>query len=91
MAANRVMSKPAPAWALKAAAILALVSAGCGQECLRHSDCPSQLVCGASGACEVPPLPDATPDNTTRVPHTPEDPLPGELGGVDAGVDAEGP
>lgn len=77
------------ALALAASAVLALV--GCaGDECLRHSDCPSQLVCSTAGQCEVPPAPDAAPqvDNSDRVRPLPDGALDGtELGDpIDAGV-----
>ena len=75
---------------LSATAVLALVLAGCGgDECLRHSDCPSQLVCSAAGQCEWPPLPDATPyvDNSDPVRPLPDGGLEDELGDPsDAGI-----
>lgn len=47
---------------LSTASVLALALAGCGaDQCLRHSDCPSQRVCTTAGRCEVPPAPDAAP------------------------------
>ena len=87
MTATRMMKRVSSAWALLAVAVLTLT--GCGTQCLRHSDCPNQLVCGPSGACELPPEPDAAPDNATNVPHSPDfDALPPELV-PDAGIDAE--
>ena len=83
-------------WILSAMAVLALMFAACGgDECLRHSDCASQLVCSAAGQCEWPPLPDATPtvDNDDPIRPLPDGGLEGELGDPsDAGigsVDAE--
>lgn len=60
----------------------AFVLLGCSEECLRHSDCPSALVCNA-GACVMPPS-DAGMDGADA---TAED-----AGGSDGSVaDAGGP
>jgi hypothetical protein len=77
---------------VSATAVLALMLAGCGaDQCLRHSDCPSQLVCSTAGQCEVPPKPDAAPvvDDSDPVQPLPDGALDGtELGDpIDAGAD----
>jgi hypothetical protein len=78
-----------------AAAAFALVGSACGgDQCLRHSDCPSQLVCSTAGQCEWPPQPDATEtvDTGGSIQPLPDGALDTELGEPsDAGVvpDAE--
>jgi hypothetical protein len=78
-------------WAVLAAPLLSLVATACsGEECLRHSDCPSELVCTSAGQCDVPPVPDAAEviDSGGRIPDLPDGAL-GDLE-VDAGApDAE--
>jgi len=75
---------------MSAAAVLAQVLAGCGSDqCLRHSDCPSQLVCTTAGRCEVPPAPDAAPvvDDSDPLRPLPDGALEGtDLEPSDAGV-----
>jgi hypothetical protein len=52
------MGRSARAVAAGLAAWLALCAAGCTPEiCGRNSDCPSGLVCTATGSCGAPPAP----------------------------------
>jgi hypothetical protein len=85
-------SLPRSFWAVLAAPLLSIAASACGaDECLRHSDCASELVCTAAGQCEVPPVPDAAeePDNGGVIPELPDGALGGDLE-ADAGVpDAE--
>jgi hypothetical protein len=42
---------------------LGLTFGGCDSDsCIRHSDCPGELICGPAGSCIVPPPPDAAVD-----------------------------
>ncbi len=92
-----------PRRALLALAI-ALAAAGCqGGTCIRHSDCPSDLVCGADNQCGAPPdaaWPDGATDAGIDGPLdatalVPPDLAVAEVGAarlraVDAGADAAG-
>lgn len=53
------------AWLILLAVGVAVGVAGCDAlsppVCVRHSDCPTSQVCGATGQCMVPP--DAGPDD----------------------------
>jgi len=87
-ARRRCHSRGAPAWAPLGAFLLLAILAlgGCDRVCVRHSDCPHDAICTASGSCEYPPEP-AAPDvdagaDPTWIPDQPQD---ASADGLDAG------